>query len=233
MKNFFPNEKISILIPVYNEEKTVGKILEKILKETFSWNKEIIVINDGSTDRSLEILKKFSEEIILIDLKNNRGKGFALREGFKRISGEIVIIQDGDLEYDPKDYQKLLIPILEKKTEVVYGSRNLNPENKPSSKIYLYGGKFLTIFFNFFFKTNLTDIMTCYKVFRKRILEKITLSENRFCFDLEITAKIIKNGFSILEVPIAYYPRSRKEGKKITIKDGLRGLYVILKCYFL
>jgi len=232
MKNFLPNRKISICIPVFNEEKTIDEILNKVLKETENWNKEIIVINDGSTDKTSEELKKFLDKIILINLEKNQGKGFALREGFKKASGDIIIIQDADLEYDPKDYQNLLTPILEGKTKIVYGSRNLNPENKPSSKIYLYGGKFITAIFNLLFKTRLTDINTGYKIFKREILNNLSLKEDRFVFCEEFTAKVIKKGFSIFEVPISYQGRSFFEGKKLRWYHGLRSIWVIFVQYF-
>jgi len=236
MKNNLYNKKISkeisVVIPVYNEEKTIDEILNRVLKETENWSKEIILINDGSTDKTLEKIKNFLDKIILINRERNRGKGFALREGFKRATGEIIIIQDADLEYNPKDYQNLLKPILEEKTKIVYGSRNLNPKNKPSSRIYLYGGKFITTIFNFLFKTKLTDIVTGYKVFKKEVLNKISLKENGFAFCEEFTAKVVKKGFSILEIPISYRGRSFREGKKLRWTDGLKAIFTILKYFF-
>lgn len=231
MSSFFPNKKISILIPVYNEERTIEEILNRVLRETENWQKEIIVINDGSTDKTLEKIKKFWDKIILLNLEKNRGKGFALREGFKKVTGEIIIIQDADLEYNPKDYKKLLTPILEGKTKIVYGSRNLNPENKPFSKIYFYGGKLITEFFNFLFKTKLTDLTTGYKVFKKEVLERISFKENGFSFCEEFTAKVVKKGFSILEVPISYQGRSFAQGKKVRWTDGIKAFFVILRYY--
>ncbi len=220
------------MIPAFNEEGLIEKILEMVLEETSEWNREIIVINDGSTDKTLERLDRFRDRINLIDLKENRGKGFALREGFKRASGDIIITQDADLEYDPADYEKLLKPILEKKTMIVYGSRNMNPRNRPFSKLYFWGGKIITSFFNLLFKTRLTDITTGYKVFRREVLEKISLKEERFSFCEEFTAEAAKEGFSIIEVPIFYRGRSFSEGKKIRWLDGIRALLVILRCYF-
>lgn len=231
MSSFFPNKKISILIPVYNEERTIEEILNRVLRETENWQKEIIVINDGSTDKTLEKIKKFWDKIILLNLEKNRGKGFALREGFKKVTGEIIIIQDADLEYNPKDYKKLLTPILEGKTKIVYGSRNLNPENKPFSKIYFYGGKLITLFFNFLFKTKLTDLTTGYKAFKKEVLEGISLKENGFSFCEEFTTKIVQKGFSILEVPISYQGRSFAQGKKVRWTDGIKAFFAILRYY--
>jgi len=227
--------KLSIIIPVFNEKKTIEEILERVISApAFGFEKEIVVVDDCSTDGTSELLEKLKEKFkfLLLRHEQNLGKGAAIRTGLNYVSGDIVLIQDADLEYNPKDYQKILKPILEGKTKVVYGSRNLNPENKPSSKIYNFGRKFLSFFFNLFFKTKLTDVMTCYKVFKKEVIFPSELSENRFGFDCEITAKIVKKGVQIFEVPISYHPRSFKEGKKIKIKDGLRSIYVILKCYF-
>jgi glycosyltransferase involved in cell wall biosynthesis len=227
--------KLSIIIPVFNEKKTIEEILERVISTSvFNLEKEVIVVDDGSNDGTTELLKELKEKFrfLLLRHEKNLGKGTAIRTGLNYVSGDIVLIQDADLEYDPKDYQKILKPILEGKTKVVYGSRSLNPENKPSSKIYNFGGKFLSFFFNLFFKTKLTDVMTCYKVFKKEVISPSELSENRFGFDCEITAKIAKKGFQILEVPISYRGRSFKEGKKIKMKDGLKSIYVILKCYF-
>jgi glycosyltransferase involved in cell wall biosynthesis len=227
--------KLSIIIPVFNEKKTIEEILKRVISApVFDFEKEILVVDDCSTDGTSEILEKLKEKFkfLLLRHEKNLGKGAAIRTALNHITGDIALIQDADLEYDPKDYQKILKPILEGKTKVVYGSRNLNPENKPFSKIYNFGGRFLSIFFNLVFKTKLTDVMTCYKVFKKEVLSGLDLSENRFGFDSEISAKVVKKGFSILEVPISYRGRSFKEGKKIKLKDGLRSIYVILKCYF-
>jgi len=227
--------KLSIIIPVFNEKKTIEKILERVISTSvFNFEKEIIIVDDGSNDGTNELLEKLKEKFkfLLLRHSKNLGKGAAIRNGLNYVTGDVVLIQDADLEYDPRDYQKILKAILEGKTKVVYGSRNLNPENKPSSKIYNFGGKFLSFFFNLFFKTKLTDVMTCYKVFKKEVISPSELSEDRFGFECEITAKIVKKGFQILEVPISYHPRSFNEGKKIRIKDGLRSAYVILKCYF-
>lgn len=220
--------KISIIIPVFNEEKTIEEILKRVISApVFDCQKEIIVINDGSTDKTREILQNLSPKITLINLEENHGKGFALREGFKKASGEIIVIQDADLEYNPKDYEKLLAPILEGKTKIVYGSRNLNPEIKPFSKIYLWGGKLVTGIFNLLFKTKLTDVFTGYKIFKKEVLKELCLKENRFGFDVEFSSKAIKKGFTVLEVPISYTGRSFKEGKRIRWIDGIKGLFII------
>ena len=227
--------KLSIIVPVFNEKKTIEEVIKRVISApAFDLEKEIVIIDDCSSDGTREWLEKLKEKFKFLLLKHekNLGKGAAIRTGLNYVTGDIVLIQDADLEYDPKDYQKILKPILEGKTKVVYGSRSLNPENKPSSRIYNFGGKFLSYFFNLFFKTKLTDVMTCYKVFKKEVISPWELLENRFGFDCEITAKIVKKGVQILEVPISYHPRSFKEGKKIKMKDGLRSIYVILKCYF-
>jgi dolichol-phosphate mannosyltransferase len=227
--------KLSIIVPVFNEKKTIEEVIKRVISApAFDFEKEIVVVDDCSSDGTSELLEKLKEKFkfLLLRHEKNLGKGAAIKNGLNYLTGDIVLIQDADLEYDPKDYQKVLKPILEGKTKVVYGSRNLSAENKPSSKIYNLGGKFLSFFFNLFFKTKLTDVMTCYKVFKKEVIFPSELSENRFGFDCEITAKIVKKGFQILEVPISYHARSFKEGKKIRLKDGLRSVYVILKCYF-
>jgi glycosyltransferase involved in cell wall biosynthesis len=229
--NFLSQKKISILIPVFNEEKTIELILNKVLKETEGWDKEVIVVNDGSRDGTSQRLEKFSDKIILLNNDKNYGKGFSLGKGFKIASGDIVIIQDADLEYDPSDYGKLLAPILENKTEIVFGSRNIAEGNFSPSKLYLFGGKFLTGFFNFIFKTKFTDINTGYKVFKKEVLGGIEFKENRFAFCEEFTAKAVRKGFSIVEVPIKYSGRTISQGKKLRWQDGLRGFWVIIKNY--
>lgn len=224
---------LSILIPTFNEEKTILEILRKIKEvdlTSLNLEKEIIIIDDNSKDKTKELLEKNKNKynFVLLEHQRNQGKGAAIKTGFKKATGEFILIQDADLEYDPKDYPLLLKPLLRNETKVVYGSRTLK-KNPRSTLSFYFGGRFLTFFFNLLYQTKLTDINTCYKVFRKEILKDIQLEEKRFAFCEEITSKIIKKNYQIKEVPISYYPRTSQEGKKINWLDGLRGAWVILK----
>jgi len=225
--------ELSILIPVYNEEKTVRQLIEKVKKVKLPIKKEIIVVDDKSTDKSLEILKKI-KGIKLIEHKKNVGKGFAIRTAIKYATGDIIIIQDADLEYEPEDYKNLIKPIIERKEIVVYGSRVLKKGNKLYTGLIFYlGGNFLTILTNTLFPSaHITDEPTCYKVFRADILKNIELKCKRFEFCPEVTAKILKKGIKIHEIPIYYYPRSIREGKKINWKDGLEAIWTLIKYRF-
>lgn len=219
--------KITILIPVFNEERTINLLLKRVLAQTNSWEREIIVINDGSTDKTLERLQSFLKDIVLVNLSVNQGKGMALQKGLEKATGEIIIIQDGDLEYDPKDYPGLLEPILKGEAKVVYGSRNL-AERKYTYKMYLLGGVFLTKFLNFICRAKLTDINTGYKVFKTEILKEIGIETKGFEVCEELTVKVLKRKLKIVEVPISYNPRSFEEGKKIKWLDGLKAVWTIL-----
>jgi glycosyltransferase involved in cell wall biosynthesis len=227
---------ISIIIPIYNEEKTLDKIIKKILNVKLPFDKEIILIDDGSSDKSRNIIKRYSKRknftIILND--KNEGKGAAVISGLKASKGNILLIQDADLEYNPNDYPKLLEPILSSKSKVVYGSRFKSgrghlKKDKFTYNLHSFGNKFLTFATNLLFFSKLTDMETCYKVFTREVYDKLNLKSKRFEFEPEITAKILKNGFKITEVPISYYSRGFSEGKKITIIDGLKALYYIIK----
>jgi glycosyltransferase involved in cell wall biosynthesis len=230
---------LSIIIPVYNENKTIEKIIKKISAVKLKIKKEIILVDDGSIDGSREILIKYSKKkgfrIILKD--KNEGKGAAVITGLKASKGNILLIQDADLEYEPKDYPVLLNPIISNESQVVYGSRFKSnkghlKDDKITYNLHAAGNKFLTGFTNFLYNSNLTDMETCYKVFSRRVYETLNLNSKRFEFEPEITSKILKNGFKIAEVPIHYYSRGFKEGKKITIIDGLKAVYYLLKFRF-
>ncbi len=223
--------KLSIVIPVYNEEDTIRDIIAQVKKSPIN-DKEIVVVDDCSTDGTREILKKEVEQLVdkVIYKPVNEGKGAALRTGFKEVTGDYVIIQDADLEYDPSQYPVLLQPVLEDKADVVYGSRFMGAGPHRVLLFWHYvGNKFLTLLSNMFTNLNLTDMETCFKLFRREILDSIEVEEGRFGFEPEITAKIARLKCRIYEVGISYYGRTYQEGKKIGWKDGCRAIYVILK----
>lgn len=226
-----PCKKLSVVIPCYNEAGTIEKVIDAIREAPWP-DKEIIVVDDCSTDGTREILKdRLAPKVSRIIYQPvNQGKGAALRAGCAAATGDIVIIQDADMEYDPSQYPKLLQPIIDDKADVVYGSRFIGGE--PHRVVYFWhrvGNGFLTLLSNMFTNLNLTDMETCYKVFRREIIQSITIEENRFGFEPEITAKIARKGVRIYEVGISYYGRTYKEGKKINWKDGFRALYCIVK----
>lgn len=227
-------KKISILIPVYNEINTLNQILEKVEQTSFcGLEKEIILIDDFSTDGSREILKSLEEKYKVFYNEKNMGKGAALRVGFKNVSGDIVVIQDADLEYDPVDYEPLVKLILDDKADVVYGSRLSGA--KPSRAFmftHLLGNKFLTLLTNILYNTTLTDMETCYKAFRADMLKGLEIKSDRFDFEPEITAKVLKKGARLYELPISYYGREYSEGKKITYKDGIHAILALIKYRF-
>lgn len=223
--------KLSIVIPVYNEAATIEAVLNAVRAVSYR-DKEIVVVDDCSTDGTREILKNSvgaSDGIVLFHEKN-KGKGAALRTGFKAASGDIVIVQDADLEYDPNEIPYVIRPILEGKADVVYGSRFMG--GQPHRVLYFWhmvGNKFLTTLSNMFTNLNLTDMETCYKAFRREIIQSIEIEENRFGFEPEITAKIAKKGCRIYEVGISYFGRTYQEGKKIGWRDGFSALRCIVK----
>ena len=228
--------KVTIVIPVYNEKNTLLEIIKKVQQvELDKIKKEIILVDDYSTDGTREIYKGISNKDIVIILKDkNEGKGAALRTGFKKASGNIIIIQDADLEYDPNEYPILLEPILTDKADVVYGSRFLGA--RPHRVLYFWhyaANKILTLLSNIFSNINITDMETCYKVFRKEVLNHFELKQDRFGFEPEFTAKISKiKGIRIYEVGISYFGRTYEEGKKIGLKDAIKAVYCIVRYNF-
>lgn len=225
--------KLSIVIPVYNEEKYIRKIIETVrAADTNYIEKEIICVDDCSTDGTRDILKNEIEGKVekIIYKEKNEGKGAALRTGFQRASGDFVVIQDADLEYDPNEYMKLLDPILKGRADVVYGSRFAG--GQPHRVLYFWhyvGNNLLTTFSNMLTNLNMTDMETCYKMFKKEVLDSITIEQNRFGFEPEITAKIAKGNWRIYEVGISYSGRNYAEGKKINWKDGVQAIWCIIK----
>ena len=221
---------LSIVIPVYNEKNTVLDIISKIDSLTSKLNRELIIVDDGSTDGTRDILKTLEKrsDVKLIFKEQNSGKGDSLKVGFKNSKGDYVIVQDADLEYDPEDYFKLLEAIEGKNKTVVYGSRFMG-HYKDMSSLHYYGNKFLTFITNILYGVALSDMETCYKLFPGDLIRGLNLKANRFDFEPEITAKVLKSGYSIIEVPIRYYGRKHTEGKKITWKDGFNAIYSLVK----
>ena len=226
--------KLSIIIPVYNEEKTIVDILKIINKVDYKIPFEIVAVNDGSTDKTHNLLlksKRQFENIRIISYRKNRGKGYALRKGVKNSKGGIIIFQDADLEYNPRQIAILIKSIINNECDVVYGSRFLGkPKNMRLS--FFIGNKFLTFVTNLLFGSSLSDIQTCYKAMPRDIFKKLNLKSDRFEIESEITSKILKNGYRIKEIPINYKARSGKGGKKIKWTDGIKNLAVLLKIRF-
>lgn len=240
--------KLSVIMPVYNEVATVKEIIRRVLAVhlavpvgydelnggTIELDREIVVVDDGSTDGTQEILHSYQENpnITAIFHQDNQGKGAAVRTGLDHSSGEILVIQDADLEYDPRDYPAMLQPILEERSQVVYGSRFRGGPTKAMFFWHMVGNRFLTLVTNVLYDSILTDMETCYKMFTREVADQLNLTEPGWGFDPEITAQILRRGYRIYEVPISYTGREFSEGKKISWKDALRVLWVLLRCRF-
>lgn len=224
--------KLSIVIPCYNEKETILDLLKLVeAVDLGDVEKEIIIVDDMSTDGTREILLSNNTTHKLLLHEHNMGKGYALRTGFEQVTGDIVIVQDADLEYDPNDYKQLIQPIIDGRAQVVYGSRE-RKKNIPSGAVYHLGGKVLSWLTNILYGSNLTDEPTCYKVFDAGLLKSIPLECERFEFCPEVTAKVLKRGIKIIEEPISYHPRSKKQGKKINWRDGIEAIWTLVKYRF-
>jgi glycosyltransferase involved in cell wall biosynthesis len=222
---------LSIIVPVYNEESTIAEVIQRIIATDLPLEKEIIVIDDGSSDRTKSILEADKEITNLYLTPVNVGKGAAVRIGLTLVKGDIILIQDADLELDPSEYRNLLEPIFQNKTKVVYGSRFLKNNNEVPF-LRVLANRSLTYITNRLFNSNLTDMETAYKVFTSEVAKKLDLKANRFEIEPEITARICQMGYKITEIPISYNPRTKSEGKKINWRDGVKAVWMLTKCYF-
>jgi len=226
--------RLSVVIPVYNERATIEELLKRV--QSIDMDKEIVVVDDGSTDGTREVLRGLAAAggaLRVVFQEQNQGKGAALRRGFAEARGEVVLVQDADLEYDPAEYPRLLEPIDRGVADVVYGSRFLGGPHRVLFFWHYVGNRVLTTLSNMLTNLNLSDVWTCYKVFRAEVLRGIRLREDRFGFEAEVTAKVSRGGWRVYEVPISYYGRTYAEGKKITWRDGVAGIWCTLRyCLF-
>jgi len=219
---------LSVIIPVYNEARTIRQIVRRVREEPTE--KEIIIVDDASTDGTCDILKEISRDgTLVVYHERNRGKGAAIRTGIKHVRGDVVIIQDADLEYDPTEYSRLIHPIQQNVADVVYGSRFTGPEHRVLFFHHYLANRFLTFLSNLLTNLNLTDMETCYKAFRAEVIKRVDLKSNRFGFEPEVTAKVAKLGCRVYEVPISYHGRDYTEGKKIGWKDAVAALWWIIR----
>ena len=225
-------KNVSIIIPVYNEVGTINEIIRRVIEvQVPNWNKQIIVVDDGSTDGTKKKLVAWEKKVTVIYKKKNEGKGSAVMIGLKEAKGDYILFQDADLEYDPKDYMILLNPFENTHVDVVYGSRFLG-SHLSTMFLYAQGNKFVTLVGNILYNANITDMETGYKVFRKTVLSGITVRSKRFDMEPEITAKVLKKGYQIYEVPISYFGRRFSEGKKLTWRDGIVAFWTLIKYRF-
>jgi len=221
--------KLSIIIPVFNEKKTIADVLQAVRNSPVA-DKEIIVVDDGSNDGTRELLQDMRGQFdVLVLQEKNRGKGAAIRSGLSKVSGDVVIIQDADLEYDPGEYPHLLAPILDGHADVVYGSRFLSAPHRVLFFWHSVGNRFLTMLSNMFTDLNLSDMETCYKVFTRQVRDRLRITSERFGFEPEFTARVSRMGVRIYEVPVSYHGRTYAEGKKIGWKDGFEAIWCIFK----
>jgi glycosyltransferase involved in cell wall biosynthesis len=215
--------KLSVVIPVYNEIATIQEVLKRVRAVPIP--KEIVVVDDGSSDGTREVLRDLeSSDLLVLYHEKNRGKGAALRTGFARVTGDVILVQDADLEYDPSEFPRLLKPILENEADVVYGSRFGGEVHRVLFFWHYVGNRFLTTLSNMFTNLNLSDMETCYKVFRADILKRVRFRSNRFGFEPEFTVKVARLGCRIYEVPVSYHGRGYESGKKITWRDGISAI---------
>ena len=223
---------LSVIVPVFNERSTVAEVIRRIRRVDLPVDVEVIVVDDGSSDGTDKVLEALGDSTVrVINHPHNKGKGAAIRTGLETIRGDLVLVQDADLEYDPADWPKLLEPILRGKSKVVYGSR-FTGERKNMMPLHWVGNRLLSLVTNVLYSTTLSDMETCYKLFDRRVLEGITIVSDRFEFEPEITAKVLRRGYRIYEIPISYAGREVDEGKKITWRDGFGALKALVKFRF-
>jgi glycosyltransferase involved in cell wall biosynthesis len=223
---------LSVIVPVFNERSTVAEVIRRIRAVELPVDVEVIVVDDGSSDGTDKVLTALGDSTVrIINHGVNRGKGAAIRTGMNAITGDLVLVQDADLEYDPNDWARLLKPILQRKAQVVYGSR-FTGERKNMMPLHWIGNRFLSLVTNVLYSSTLSDMETCYKLFDRRVLEGITIESDRFDFEPEITAKVLRRGYRIYEIPISYAGREPDEGKKITWRDGFGALKALVKYRF-
>ena len=224
--------KLSVIVPVYNERNTVVEILRRMRAVELPLDREFIVVDDGSDDGTHQVLGQLGDSTVkILTHPQNRGKGAAIRTALEHVTGDLVLIQDADLEYDPDDWPKLLAPVLKGRAQVVYGSR-MTGERRNMLYLHLLGNKMLSLTTNVLYNTTLSDMETCYKLFDREVLRSITLRSDRFDFEPEVTAKVLRQGIRIYEVPISYAGRELDEGKKITWRDGYAALFALVKYRF-